>query len=217
MKRKVMLVAVAVILCSLVITGGTLAYFTSSGRTTNQVTTGKIVMTLHEKYDEPKNQNLAPSKTTPHDKDVWVEMDKTSGDAFVRVKVDTYWTKIGDKNRLDLYAGNIAPDFNTGDTGDWQYLDGYWYYKKPVGAGEVTESLFKTFHFLPLSATEYEGSLTDNDYKGLEAHIDVTAEAIQEANDAILYDWGVVYSKINENQYSFDKPTEISGENSGNE
>lgn len=208
MKRKVMLVAVAVILCSLVITGGTLAYFTASGRTTNQVTTGKIAMTLHDEYE--KQDNLVPSTTTHHEKKVYVELDNASGDAFVRVKVETYWLD-AEGNVLDLPAQNIAPDYLDG----WQYLDGYYYYTEPLKAGESTTALFESFRFLPLSETDYQGDLTDNAYKGLTAHIDVKAEAIQAANDAISYDpaWHVIYD---ESAKKFDKPTALS-DGAGNE
>ena len=52
------------------------------------------------------------------------------------------------------------------------------------------------FYFLPLNNVEgYDGPLTDNDYKGLEAQIEVKAEAVQVANDAVEAVWELSYDE----------------------
>ncbi|MGI5893417.1 MAG: hypothetical protein ACOX6P_02385 [Candidatus Merdivicinus sp.] len=187
MKRKVMLVAVAVILCSLIAMGGTLAFETISGRNTNQVSTGKIAITLHEEYE--KQENLVPNPNKLIEKEVWVESDASAGDAYVRVQVKKEWISAGAFPGEPLTTDNIKLNVSE----NWQYLDGYYYYKEPLKAGSKTVPLMDGFYFMPLSDVDYEGALTDNDYKGLTAKIDVQAFAVQAANSAMEYEWNVRY------------------------
>lgn len=191
MKRKVMLVAVAVILCSLVIAGGTLAYTTFSGRNTNRVSTGQIAITLSEVYE--KQEGLAPNPDKLIEKKVWVTNDG-SGDAYVRVQVEKSWNNTDGR---ELTTGNIGLNINGTD---WQYIEteqgAYYYYKSPLKPGEETALLMDGFYFLPLNNVEgYDGPLTDNDYKGLEAQIEVKAEAVQVANDAVEAVWELSYDE----------------------
>ena len=185
MKRKVMLVAVAVILCSLVIAGGTLAFTTISGRNTNRVSTGQIAITLSEVYE--KQEGLAPNPNKLIEKEVWVESGAQSGEAYVRIQAEKAWNNTDGRA---LSTDNIVLHI---DKENGWYLAGYYYYRAPLAPGEKTALLMDGFYFMPLTEVGYEGTLTDNDYKGLEAGISVKAEAVQAANNAVEAVWGVVY------------------------
>ena len=57
---------------------------------------------------------------------------------------------------------------------DWTAKDGYWYYNTPVAPGGVTEPLFTTVAFDISMGNQYQNST---------AEIDVSAQAVQTANN----------------------------------
>lgn len=203
MKRRVMLVAIAVILCSLVVAGGTLAYFTATSRPVNQVSTGKISITLHEQYGE-EGENLVPNPQKLISKNVWVENNQDSGAAYVRIQVTKGWYEGRHNDKfletpLELPVDNIVLKLNPAQ---WFYHEdedgnGWYYYRQPLAAGESSGRLFSGFTFMPLSQLTEDQitdaadlqNVTDNDYKGLHAHIDVRAEAVQAVAGAVEHEW----------------------------
>ena len=227
MKRKVMLVALAVILCSLVVVSGTLAYYTITGRNENQVSMGNIAIQLNDEYTP--QYNLVPNPNQNEDALISKKISVTNegkGDAFVMIKVKKEWsTAIPSEDDKPLATDNIVLNI---DETYWQKLtdsgnaqNGYecYYYRYPLKAGKTTQLLMDGFYFMPLSEVGYQGDLVDNDYKGLTAHIDVQAFAVQAASaeGALAHEWGVIYD---EQAHEFDRPTELSaenGEDSGNE
>ena len=111
---------------------------------------------------------------------VYVANTGSTGDpkgpaVYVRVKLVTYWyTKDGDHIAA---KSSWTPSFTPG--ADWILIDGCYYYKKPINAGQNTSALISS---ITLTA----------DSDGNRQVLEVLAEAIQ-ANpaDAITSSWGV--------------------------
>lgn len=192
MKRKVMLVAVAVILCSLVVMGGTLAYETITGRTTNRVHTGSIDIVLNEPVDTDKP--LVPSDNLI-EHEVTVE-NRGAGDAFIRVNLSCEWGEYRNGNFIPATDGegeNLSNENIRFETTDgWQRMDTGLYegvetYYARIPAGSDPSVLLEGFYFVPGS--------NDNLYKNKKLKIYVDATAIQTVNGAMEAEWGVRYDE----------------------
>ena len=169
--KKVILLAVSLVLILSAAIGGTVAYLIDqTGSITNTFTPAKVTPRIEEKFP---NQSVK--------KDVQIKND---GDipAYIRVKVVVTW-----KDGNDVYGA--APVENMDYT--WQIpgigwvkgKDGFYYYTKPVPAGETTSVL-----------------LTDcklkDDVKapaGYSLSVDIHAQAIQaEPTTAVTSAWNNV-------------------------
>lgn len=83
-KRKILALASAVCMVAILAIGGTLAYFTSTDEATNTFTTGKVDITLNEKFDAD-NAKLLPGSQTANavEKEVSIKVNSGSEDAYV--------------------------------------------------------------------------------------------------------------------------------------
>lgn len=173
MKRKIaaLVVFIAVAVMSI---SGTMAYFTADSIATNVITSGNIKIDLIEM--EKTDDGLKPfeDKTgiMPGDTISKIVTVKNTGDnpAYVRVLVNKMVTL---ESGAISEAGNqlITCDFNTAD---WTAVDGYYYYNKPLAAGEETTALFTTVTF---------STAMGNLYQNCTATIDVEAQAVQVKNN----------------------------------
>lgn len=175
MKRKLLVIALMVICLSLA-TYGTLAYFTAEETAHNVITSGGIGIELLEWADT--------EKTTPFPEDgvsgvmpgtevtKIVEVKNTgSGDAYIRVRVEKAIT-LSEGVEGDVDLGLMVLDF---DETRWTLAeDGFYYYNAPLAPGEVTEPLFASVTFDPTMGNLYQNST---------ATVDVTAYAVQSANN----------------------------------
>lgn len=178
-KRKVGLVAAALLLISM-LSYGTLAYFTDAEAATNVMTAGNVDIVLLDQTDvngtlADFNETFDGGKTgvMPGDvvsKVVAVENDG-SQPAWVRVKVDQTIT-----DELDMTG--ITLNF---DTTNWttKQTDGYYYYRNVLAPAATTEPLF--------TGVSYSSAL-GNDYMNAVVTIDVSAEAVQVANNGSSFD-----------------------------
>lgn len=175
-KKKVFVLALIVI-CLSCLAYGTLAFFTDEARTRNVITTGAVDIDLKEYADEAQKEPYPtePVKVMPSaevTKVVVVENGdtETSNDAWIRVQVKkTITLAKGQDGQPDLSLIDIH--FNTDD---WFYLDGFWYYTKPLGTDETTSPLFDKVTFAPRMGNMYKNSTAD---------IDVVAYAVQEKHN----------------------------------
>ena len=170
MKRKLLILSVLAI-CIATLAAGTLAYFTSEEKAHNVITTGGVEITVQEWADEEKTkpfENL--TGVMPNTTVTKIAEIKNTGasDAWVRVKVE--------KN-IQL-QGEGKPDTGlvelTLNTADWTEKDGYYYYTKVLKPGEVTAPIFTAVTFKPDMGNEYQNAT---------ATVDVTAQAVQTANN----------------------------------
>ena len=178
MKRKLLILSVLVI-CVATLAAGTLAFFTSDEMAHNVITTGKVKITLNEYADADKTRpfvdqtGVMPGKTI--DKYVVISGGEGSASAWVRVKFDINIQL--DKNNPKIPQG-FTPDtalvkLTTGE--DWvQGADGWYYYTKPLAAGEKASPALETVTFEPTMGNEYQGAV---------ATVTVQAQAVQTANN----------------------------------
>lgn len=83
-KRKILALASAVCMVAILAIGGTLAYFTDKDEATNTFTTGKVDITLNEKFDKD-NAKLLPGSQTANavEKEVSIQVNSGSEKAYV--------------------------------------------------------------------------------------------------------------------------------------
>lgn len=220
MKRKIALAASAVVLAALLITGGTLAWFTDEQTATNIVTTGNVKIALHDSdndlwqsgsvagepsYDFGDEQHsvggIVPGETVGK----FVTVKNTGdNDAYVRIQIVPVWYKTVEGTLVELtenekgLAGidedGIGVDsiaYTVNGT-DWTARDedGYYIYKGILTSGQTAPTL--------LSAVTFN-SLLDNRIADLTVKIEIKAEAIQSDN-MTGYDyetvWGATSSSV---------------------
>lgn len=190
MKKKLLSVTVVAI-CLAILGYGTATYVTDEVRAHNVITSDGIGIELVEKtvedgveVDFPKDGISGVMPGTEVAKIVTVK-NVDSGDAWLRVKVDTTIQSAAQQPLPKTIAVGqtsvdvVTLDFNTAvaEGGYWvDGGDGFYYYSVPVHAGQSTSALFRTVSF----AREM-----GNDYQNCKVFIDVTAQAVQSANNAI--------------------------------
>ena len=81
MKKKILALCLVVVLAVTAVTGATLAYFTDTDAETNVFTTGKVDIDLVETFEQ--NSKLLPGKQNAVQKEVWIELEEGSEDAYV--------------------------------------------------------------------------------------------------------------------------------------
>ncbi len=171
MKKKVAIIATAVIIVAALAVGGTLAFFTDKGTVQNVITMGDVRIKLTEPaFDEATDGALKMGSIMPGQ---IISKDPTitntgSHDAYIRCKVTV--TGFPEKNvEKELISGlNI-------DKTKWAPAgDGYYYYqsvlpKKPAEGDSVVQ-LFDSVKI----PEQWGDSLANTEFK-----INITAEAIQ--------------------------------------
>ena len=181
MKKKILIIAL--LLCLLAAVGGTYAYYTTNTVTHNVITSGKVDVELVEQQsvggelvpypDEPIQiiPGISVSKV--------VSVKSLEQPAWIRMSY-TVSVLDADKKPKDIPAEELAAvvSVNT-DTSSWQYKDGWYYYKAPLGAGGISKPLFTTVSF--------SGPNMGNEYQNCTLNIDVKTEAIQQANNGATY------------------------------
>lgn len=191
MKKKVLVIALALSLVAVTALGVTLAYFTDAKQTTNTFTVGNVKIELRE----PKWNNVPFSgETSPNyqytglgdsttvyagealDKDPQV---KNIGDAItgnpclVRIlvtKPDGFSDKIILENTKYNLDTGAADDYNS--TYWYKHTDGYYYYKTPLAGQQKTQPLFQRIRFV----TALKGTET---FATGQSGVVIRAEAVQ--------------------------------------
>lgn len=174
MKRKLLILSVLVI-CAAILTGGTLAYFTSEGRAHNVITSGNVDIELREWADEEKEtpfedvSGVMPGTAVTN----IVEIANTGvGDAWVRAKVEILVMNAdGEFLPAEDYADLVTLDI---DEDHWTAEGGYYYYNDVLAAGETTVPLFG---HVTLDAA------MGNRYQGTKIVVNVSAQAVQSVHN----------------------------------
>ena len=167
---KSKLVTIAILLLLLSIAGtGTLAYFNDSITVHNEITTGNIDIALNQV--NTSNLTVMPAMTV--DRQIVVTNDATSGNAWVRVKIEKQIVKadnsIGDDTLIVMQYNNQN---NCND--NWTYQNGYYYYNKPLAANDAAAPLFDAIAFSASMGNEYQNST---------ATVTIHVQAVQTANN----------------------------------
>lgn len=158
--KKLPAAAIAIILVVVMTIGGTVAFLMDSTESViNKFTPASSGITIEEEVKENCKTEIAV---------------KNTGDtgAYIRVSlVANYYDENG-----NITGGAAVPDFTNSEK--W-FLgnDGYYYYKLPVAAGDVTDNLL---------ASESKMQLKDN------MQVTVLAQSIQASPTSVVHDkWGV--------------------------
>ena len=171
MKRKLLILSVLAI-CVAILAAGTLAYFTAEGKAHNVITTGGVKIAVQEWADE--------EKTKPFE-DVTGIMPGMTVTKIAEIKntgASAAWIRVLITKNIQL-AGGGTPDTALVElnlnVADWaQGADGYLYYNKALGPGEVTAPIFTNVTFNVTMGNEYQNAT---------ATVDVAAQAVQTANN----------------------------------
>lgn len=173
-KRRIFVLALVVCCLAMAVTGS-LAYYTASEQAHNVITSGSVAIELQELMTDPAD----PAALIPFEdaegvmpgaeisKIVQVE-NTGSADAWVRISLEKAIALVGE-GEADLSL--LVLDLNEED---WTEQDGYYYYNTALKPGETTTPLFTTVTFAAAMGNEYQNST---------ATIDVSAQAVQTANN----------------------------------
>ena len=174
-RLKVLIVALAAILVTY-LTQPTLAYYSTVGRATNVVTSGKISFMIHEYTADGSRFPEGGVYVIPGDvvgKKVTIE-NVCSHPFYLRVKL------VHGVNDDVLSAEDcLKVDLNTED---WiAQEDGYLYYRHVVQPQEMTRPVF--------TQVEIVGDRMDQNYLGKTLSLSVMAHAVQSENNPANVPW----------------------------
>ena len=178
MKKKILYIA-ALVICLSIITGGTLAYFTAEDTARNVITTGGVAVSVTQQQLVEGSVQPSPNQPIPVMPDTTVSkivsVQSTKQTAWVRLQyVFTVYDAAGEEKALtpeELAAIILV----TPDASAWTFVDGWWYYNEAIGFGETASPLFETITF--------SGPNMGNDFQGCTLVLDLTAQAVQQANN----------------------------------
>lgn len=177
MKKKILAIAV-IVLCLSLLTGGTLAYFTTMDTATNVIVAGGLDVSIVE-------QQLVDGELLPYPEQPIEILPGTS----VSKIVSTLSLEAPGWIRMNYTVTVLDPQGDQMDVSEevlrsliliepdaalWTLRDGWWYYAEPVGAGESTEPLFEQVSFSPEMG---------NAYQRCTILIHVTAQAVQQVHN----------------------------------
>lgn len=180
MKKRIAIIATAVIIVATLVVGGTLAFFTDKGTVTNVITMGDVHITLTEPaFAEATSSTYKVANVMPNQQ---ITKDPTitntgSHDAYIRCKIAVTGLPKDDAEKEYSPTGQLLSELNI-DKAKWvQAADGYYYYqtklpKKPA-VGDSNEKLFDTVTI----PEQWDNTLANAEFK-----ISITAEAIQADN-----------------------------------
>ena len=151
-----LVIPAAALLIFLLLLGKALAYFTSHSSADNLLCIGTVRSEIEENFDPPI---LGPGENT-FEKLVCVRNTGTVS-CYVRVYMGFSDPNAEKVSELSADGGSFYSftDYQTqGLPPDWSYEpDGYFYYKKPISAGETTTPLLKTVRTTFASQEEASG------------------------------------------------------------
>ena len=178
MKKKILYFA-AIVICISIITGGTLAHYTTEDTARNVITSGGVSVKIVEQRlvdGELKpypNERIKMMPSSEVSKIVTVK--NLEKDAWVRLSYTVTVYDAAD-NQMDITAEELkSVILIEPDDEKWTEKDGWWYYDSALESGESSTPLFESVTF--------SGPNMGNKYQGSTVLIDVIAEAVQKANN----------------------------------
>lgn len=174
MSKKYVAAAISLIMI-LVLVGGTISFFTTTGSAKNVVTASalNIKLVMLEDIDGVKSpvsgeMDIMPGETKMRSAQVQ-NTDKEP--AWVRVRVEVVTPEgtkeISESDTFIIQGGNAE---------NWEYDNGYFYYLKALEPGETTDALFDEIEMIPHGRS-------DNELSGKNINLNVIAEGTQVKNN----------------------------------
>ena len=178
MRKKIFAMAV-VIICLSILATTTLAYFTDKETARNVITSGGISVRVVE-------QQMADGVMQPYPEEPIRIMPGATVSKIVSVSSleQAAWIRLSyavtvlspDGEEMTVPADELAKlVIITPDGESWTQKDGWWYYDGALGNGETAEPIFDSVGF--------NGPDMGNEYQNCSILIDVTAQAVQKANN----------------------------------
>ena len=174
MKRKVLLIAMAIVACSFA-GAGSLAYFTANEQTENVITAGNVKIELCRETKDGKPllqggmKGIMPGQVVDQ-----IAYVKNTGQ-------NTAWIRVRPVTSAVLANGKEMGNEEMGEQiqlvlnqEDWSEQDGWYYYQEPVEAGGQTAAFFTAGAF---------DQRMGNEYKKCTVFLQVDAQAVQWANN----------------------------------
>ena len=179
MKKKILYI-VAIIICLSLITSGTYAYFTTSDTARNVITAGGVKVKVVEQQLVNGALQPYPSQPIPvmpaTTVSKIVSVQSTEQAAWVRMNY-TLTVYDADGKEMEIPTDELAKVIViVPDETNWTHKDGWWYYNTAIASGETSKPLFEEVVF--------SGSYMDNKYQLCTVVVDVSAQAVQKANNA---------------------------------
>jgi len=170
LKNRILLMALAAMVLTL-LTQGSLAYYTTTGKATNVVTSGDLELTIREMTDQGTEFPARGVYVLPGDRvSKVVTVENTCNHPFyLRVKL-VYGIDAKELPAEDCFKLNI-------NTEHWVLKDGWYYYTGILQPGEETPEFF--------SHVEIVGSKVDTGYIGKTLQLTVKVQAVQSENNPI--------------------------------
>lgn len=173
MKKKILTVA-AMVVCTAILVGGTLAYFTAEEQVHNVITSDAVDIAIEEWQDKVGGTpypdepiEVMPSTTVSK----IVTVKNKNATSYIRAKFDVVITdENGESITHDPDVVKVEPS-----NGKWVEKDGWWYYADAVATGVATEPLF--------TEVVFDGPNMTNEYQNCTVEINVYAQAVQAANN----------------------------------
>ena len=178
MKKKILIIALAVI-CMSIIGYGTYAWLTVRSTVRNVITTGGIDIAVLE--EQSVDGQLLPYPITDSevmpgtDVSKIVRIQNNEMPAYIRAKykiviMDAYG------NIMDVSAEEISKIITVDIGSDrWSEKDGWWYYNSQLDVGDITEPFIETVSF--------SAKNMGNEYQNSIIKIVIHAHAVQAANN----------------------------------
>lgn len=179
MKRRVIVVS-TILLISIMIAGGSLAWFTSnSDEAVNQFQAGTVkVKVIEEGFEDLENV-----EATTYNKNVRVKSLGTKK-TYVRVRLVPEWSD------PSLPVSNV--ELNLAGNSDWiLHTDGYYYFEYYLTENQITSPLLDSVTFTTLGQ-EYEGATFT---------LKVVSEGVQITNEAWKNVWGLTSLPFDPDQH----------------
>lgn len=183
MRKKYFLFLLAAVLV-LGAVGGTLGYYKNSAGVTNRISTKESGVTLREVFN-PADHWL-PGET----KEKQVSFSN-SGDVpqVIRFQYTGEWS---DSSGTPLPGLTVQPTVNLAGTGNWEEIDGWYYYKKVLQPNDVTANVIKSVTFdKSLTNGGYDGK---TDYSGKRYTLTVTVESLSANTTETVAGWHMTFT-----------------------
>lgn len=177
MKKSMMMTLALIAIVSLLVVGGTLAWFTDEKSVTNVFKAGSVSIEINEEFTDVTD--WVPGDTENKD----VKFTSTGiSDTFLRVSLTPVWYDSENAEQGNGYAiDNVTLNFAENYEQDWVFHNGWYYYNKILKTNDGTSWL--------LDSVTIAGEGTSNDYQGKVLKVIVKAEAVQAENDAYMDAW----------------------------
>lgn len=164
--------------------GGTLGYYKSSAGVTNRISTKESGVTLREVFN-PADHWL-PGET----KEKQVSFSN-SGDVPQVIRFQ-YTGKWSDSSGASLPEPAVPPTVNLADTGNWEKIGDWYYYKKVLQHAAVTANVIKSVTFdKSLTNGGYDGK---TDYSGKRYALTVTMESLSANTTETVAGWNMTFT-----------------------